>query len=291
MRVEAGAVYVALVSTDKILNLHFYKENAMTSMPPPPLLPSLHVLSASTLDTEMKRDHDDSEGAAVLSPERVAAAKAFVSPELVAAAKAFVVAAKAHIEASMGNDRQVPRGFWDHFNRGREDPRVYETRAALNDAYLAFQNVWIQNSIELLGEEHYAEMKDELGESTPEICLLYAVHFANVKDTPSGADVDRVAQSMLQSIAALLGYMPEFYFAGVLSFVKPVGEGVEQVRRAMKLSAIAKEKIRETRARVFKELPPSSVAAADVVRDLTLPPPVDYWYAELGKWDFRFKKM
>ena len=137
----------------------------------------------------------------------------------------------------------------------------------------------------MLGEEApHAEMKDVLSESTPEICLLYAVHFANLRDTPSGADVDRVAQSMLHSIAALLGYMPEFYFAGVLGFVKPVGEGVEQVRRAMKLSTIAKEKIRETRARRVKGLAPSSVAAADVVRDLTLPPSVDYWYAALGNW-------
>ena len=264
----------------------------MTSTATPPLLPSLHVLSTSTLDTKVKADGDDSESAANLSLELVAAAKAFASEELVVAARAFVVAAQAHIEASMGTNRQVPRGFWDHFNRGREDPRVHETRVALNDAYVDFQNVWIQNSIELLGEEApYAEMRDEQSESAPEICLLYAVHFANVRDTPSGADVGRVAQSMLHSVAALIGYKPEFNFAGVLAFVKPVGEGVEQVRRAMKLSAIAKEKIRETRARRVKGLAPSSVAAADVVRDLTLPPAVDYWYAELGKWDFGFQKM
>lgn len=258
----------------------------MTSSPSPPLLPSLHVLSTSGAVTKVKADRDNSESAADSSPELVAAAKAFASEELVAAARAFVVAAQAHIEVSMGNDRQVPRGFWDHFNRGREDPGMRETREALNDAYVDLQNVWIQNSIELLGEDaYYAEMKDELFESTPEICLLYAVHFANVSNTPSGADVERVAQSMLHSIAALIGYMPEFNFAGVLGFVKPVGEGVEQVRRAMKLSAIAKDKIRETRARVFKQLAPSSVAAADVVRDLTLPPAVDYWYAALKNRD------
>ena len=251
----------------------------MTSPPSLPLLPSLHVLSTSTLDTEMKADRDDSESALL------ARAKAFVSPELVAAVKYFVVAAQAHIEASMGTNRQVPRFFWDHFQRGGEDPRVYETRAALNDAYLEFQNVWRQNSIELLGEEaHHAEMKDVLLESTPEICLLYAVHFANLRGTPSGADVDRVAQSMLHSIAALIGYMPEFYFAGVLGFVKPVGTDEKQVRRAMKLSAIAKEKIGETRARQVRGLAPSS-AAADVVRDLTLPPAVDYWYATLENRD------
>ena len=247
----------------------------MTSTPPPPLLPSLHVLSVSTLDTKMKRAFADDESA------RVAAAKAFVSPELVAAAKAFVVAAQAHIEASMGTNRQVPPSFWNHFEHGKQDPRVYETRAALNDAYLEFQNVWRQNLIELLGEEaHHAEMKDVPLESTPEICLLYAVHFANLRGTPSGADVDRVAQSMLHSIATLIGYMPEFYFAGVLGFVKPVGTDEKQVRRAMKLSAIAKEKIWETRARQVRGLAPSS-AAADVVRDLTLPPAVDYWYAAL----------
>ena len=210
-----------------------------------------------------------------------------------AAANAFVLAAQAHIEASMGDNRQVAPFFYDPSRRGPEDARVTETRAALNDAYLEFQNVWIQKSVEWSGIEAdpYAGMRDELNESAPELCLLYAVHFANVKDTPSGAGVQSVAESMLRSVAQFRGQTPGFRLTSVLTAVKPVDARVgAQSHRAMQLTEIARNKIRETRARITLELPPSSVAAADVVRDLTLPPAVDYWYDELGKWDFGFKK-
>lgn len=205
-----------------------------------------------------------------------------------AAANAFVLAAQAHIEASMGDNRQVEPFFYDPSRRGLEDARVTETRAALNDAYLEFQNVWIQKSVEWSGMS-LEDLPLQAGmNSAPELCLLYAVHFANVKDTPSGAGVQSVAESMLRSVAQFRGQTPGFRLTGVLTAVTPVDRGdVAQRHRAMQLSEIARDKIDETRARITDELPPSSVAAADVVRDLTLPPAVDYWYDELGKWKKR----
>ncbi len=240
----------------------------MTSTATPPLLPSLHVLSASTLDTEMKRDRDDYESAAE------------ASPELVAAVKAFVLAARAHIEASMGNNRQVAPFFYDPSQRGGEDPRVTATRADLKDTYLQFQNVWMQNTVAWSASEadRDAGMRDAQSQTAPELCLLYAVHFANVRGTPSGAGVQSVADSMLRSIAGTRGYTP--MLAGVLCLVRPVGTRSEDVGLALQLGEIA-YKIRQTRARVVQELPPSSVATADVVRDLTLPPAVEYWYERL----------
>ena len=162
----------------------------MTSTPPPPLLPSLHVLSASTVDTEMKRGRADDESGA----DR--------NPGLVAVAKAFVLAAQAHIEASMGDNRQVAPFFYDPSQRGGEDPRVTATRADLKDTYLQFQNVWMQNTVAWSASEadRDAGMRDAQSQTAPELCLLYAVHFANVRGTPSGAGVQSVADSMLRSI-------------------------------------------------------------------------------------------
>ena len=231
----------------------------MTSTATPPLLPSLHVLSASTLDTEMKRDRDDYESAAE------------ASPALTAAVKAFVLTAQAHIEASMGNGWRVAPFFYDPSQRSGEGADVTATRQALAATYLRLRTAWMQRHFLWPhdGEDPHANFAQRSANNAPELCLIYAAHFAN-----AGEDgVQGIVESMLRSTEHYGDHNGPFnsLSTALMTLEAPGGADISQQRRAKELSVIC---LGAPRA-------PATVALAtisQVVRDLTLPPAMEYWY-------------
>lgn len=227
----------------------------MTSLPS---LSELHARSASTLDTEMKRDraYYENDG---------------YDPALTAAVKAFVLTAQAHIEASMGNDRQVAPFFYDPSQRSGEGEHVTATRQALGATYLQLRKAWMQRHFlwPHSGQDPQADREQRNANNAPELCLIYAAHVAN-----AGEDgVRGIVESMLRSTEHDRDDNGPFLTLSIalMSLEAPGGADISQQRRAKELSVICYGAPRA----------PATVALAtisQVVRDLTLPPAIEYWY-------------
>ena len=227
----------------------------MTSLPS---LSDLHALSASTLDTEMKRDRDYYENDGY-------------DPALTAAVKAFVVTAQAHIKLSMGNDRQVAPFFYDPSQRSGEGEHVTATRQALGATYLQLRKAWMQRHFlwPHSGQDPQADREQRIANNAPELCLIYAAHFANAGE----GGVRGIVESMLRCTEHDRDDDGPFWTlsSALMSLEAPDGADISQQRRARELSFICYGAPRA----------PAAVALAtisQVVRDLTLPPAIEYWY-------------
>lgn len=232
----------------------------MTSLPS---LSELHALSASTLDTEMKRDraYYENDG---------------WNPALTAAVKAFVLIAQAHIEATMGNDRRVAPFFYDPSQRGGEGADVTATRQALEATYLQLRKVWLQTHF-LLPPGGQPDPQERFEQTTakdaPELCLIYAVHFAYVGE----AGMQAVVESMLRCTQQWRDDKgaSRTLSSALMSIVPPDGADIPRQVRAKELSFIC------LASHPSQNVSPATVS--EIVRDLTLPPAIEYWYERLKK--------
>ena len=227
----------------------------MTSLPS---LSDLHALSASTLDTEMKRDRDYYENDGY-------------DPALTAAVKAFVLTAQAHIEASMGNERQVAPFFYDPSQRSGEGADVTATRQALGATYLRLRKAWIQRHFLWPhdGQDPHANFAQRSANNAPELCLIYAAHFAYAGDD----GVRGIVESMLRSTEHTRDDTGPFtsLSTALMSLQAPGGADIPQQRLAKELSVICLGAPRAPDAAGLATI-------SQVVRDLTLPPAIEYWY-------------